>query len=43
VEALHNFDQGNDKVARLSEAEALPYPELLLKLRVDWQRRDITQ
>jgi MoxR-like ATPase len=40
VEVLHNYDRQTRKAARV-KSDPLLYPELLLKLRVDWQRRDM--
>jgi MoxR-like ATPase len=42
VEVLGNFDREANKVQRIQSTQ-LAYPELLLKLRVDWQRRDMAQ
>lgn len=40
IDVLGNFDSQANKVQRI-ESPQLAYPELLLKLRVDWQRRDM--
>jgi MoxR-like ATPase len=43
VTALHEFDGGVDASTAFDAGEELLYPELLLKMRSDWQRRNVAQ
>ena len=43
ISALHEFETKPWKAADLKKADKTPYPELLFKLRADWQRYGITE
>lgn len=43
LEALRAFLPAQDKLTEVFESGRLPYPELLIKLRADWQRLSVTK